>query len=61
MNSEQARAHAERFFRKKEDGRVDNAKPRQAYEIAQHAMQEKTARLRALRLARDASNGDERK
>jgi hypothetical protein len=45
-------AQAEALF-KKQDAHREESKAREEYEARQRAMQEKTARLRALRLARD--------
>ena len=53
MDSEQARNRAEAAFKRKEEARVEGLKAMQEYRAAQQAMREKTARLRALRLARD--------
>jgi cold shock protein len=53
MNTEQARNRAEAAFKRKEEARVEGLKAMQEYRAAQQAMREKTARLRALRLARD--------
>ncbi len=53
MNSEQARQQAERRF--KQDERVrDGRKAMAEYEAEARAIREKTARLRALRLAKEA-------
>ena len=52
MSSDQARAEA--LFKKEERLR-DGQKAMAEYEAAQLAVREKTARLRALRLARDAA------
>jgi len=52
ISSDQARAEAS--FKKEERLR-DGQKAMAEYEAAQHAVREKTARLRALRLARDAA------
>jgi hypothetical protein len=52
MRSDQARAEA--LF-KKEERQRDGQKAMAEYETAQRAVREKTARLRALRLARDAA------
>jgi hypothetical protein len=60
MDSEQARAHAERFFTRRQAEKAEAARAREEYEAGQCAMREKTARLRALRLARDVENGDRR-
>ena len=40
-------------FKKKEDGRLDGQNAMAEYEAQRAAVREKTARLRALRLARD--------
>jgi hypothetical protein len=48
------RARAEALFNKKEKQMREGAKAMAEYEVAQQAMRERTARLRALRLARDA-------
>jgi hypothetical protein len=55
MNSDQAHRRAEALFKREQQSR----EARQAmadYQAGLHAMREKTARLRALRLARDAAN-----
>ena len=39
--------------KRKEDARVEGLKANEEYDAGQRAMREKTARLRALRLARD--------
>ena len=57
MDSEQARARAEPFFKRKEHERPEAAKARDEYEASQRAMREKTARLRELRLARPCARG----
>jgi hypothetical protein len=49
----QFRARAEALFKKEKQMR-EGAKAMAEYEVAQQAMRERTARLRALRLARDA-------
>jgi hypothetical protein len=46
-------AEAEALFRKKQDAHRQESKAREEYEVRERAMQAKTARLRALRLARD--------
>ena len=51
IDPEQARKRAEAFFKIQADGRPEAAKARE--EARQRALQEKTARLRALRLARE--------
>jgi len=53
MNTEQARARAEAIFKRKEEQRSEALKAREEYEARQHAISENTARLRALRLARE--------
>jgi hypothetical protein len=53
MDPEQVRARAESFFKKREHERPEAARAREEYEAGQRAMREKTARLRALRLARE--------
>jgi hypothetical protein len=45
-------------FTRKAAEKAEAARAREEYEAGQRAMQEKTARLRALRLARDAENGN---
>lgn len=56
VNSDQARARAEASFKKEERAR-EGAKAWTEYQADVVATQEKTARLRALRLARDAAGG----
>jgi hypothetical protein len=56
IDSEQARRRAEKFFTSKKDERPEADKAKQEYEARQRALQEKTARLRALRLARDQAD-----
>jgi len=46
-------AEAEALFKKKQDANRQESKAREEYGARERAMQEKTARLRALRLARD--------
>ena len=53
VESEHARNRAEAAFKRKEDARAEGLKAKADYEAGQRAMREKTARLRALRLARD--------
>ena len=53
IHAHQARDRAEAIFKKKEERRLDNQKATAEYEAARLAMREKTARLKALRLARD--------
>jgi hypothetical protein len=55
MNSDEAHRRAEALFKKEQQSR--EAQPATAeYDAQQRTVQEKTARLRALRLARDAAN-----
>jgi hypothetical protein len=54
-NSKESRARAEALFRKKEAMLQDGQKARAEYEARRRAEHEKTARLRALRLARDSA------
>jgi len=54
MDSDTARARAEAAFRKEQQAR-DGASARLEYDVAMRAVQEKTARLRALRLAKQAA------
>jgi len=53
IDADQARIRAEAAFKRKEETRVEGLKAMDEYKAGQRAMQEKTARLRALRLARD--------
>jgi hypothetical protein len=55
-NTDQARAKAEASFKKEERAR-EGAKAWTEYQADAAATQEKTARLRALRLAREAAGG----
>jgi len=57
MDSDTARARAEAAFRKEQQAR-DGAKARLEYEAEMRATQEKTARLRALRLAKEKEAAD---
>src|SRR5262249_27178484 len=50
-----ARARAEAQFKKKEQQARDGEQARVEYDAQQQAIRENTARLRALRLARDAA------
>jgi hypothetical protein len=56
MNSHQALDRAEALFKKKEERLREGREAMAEYEADRHAVREKTARLRALRLARDAAN-----
>jgi hypothetical protein len=51
-----AKVHAEASFRKKEQQLQDAQKARAEYQSAAHALDENTARLRALRLAKEAAD-----
>jgi hypothetical protein len=53
MDTEHARNRAEATFKRKEDARAEGLKAMEEYKANQRAIREKTARLRALRLARD--------
>jgi hypothetical protein len=55
MDPDTARARAEAAFRKEQQAR-DGAKAWLEYEAGMRATQEKTARLRALRLAKEAAD-----
>ena len=52
-HSEQARARAERLFKRKQDEKGEGARATDEYFARERAMREKTARLRALRLTRE--------
>jgi hypothetical protein len=54
MTPEHTRERAEALFKRKEEARIEGDKAMAEYEIRQQALREKTARLRALRLAREA-------
>ena len=58
VNSEQARQQAERRFKQEERGR-DGRKAIAEYEAEARAIREKTARLKALRLAKEAQARNE--
>ena len=55
MNSDEAHRRAEALFKKEQQSR-EGQEAMAEYQAEPRAMQEKTARLRALRLARDAAN-----
>jgi hypothetical protein len=55
LNTDQARSRAEASFKKEERAR-DGAKAMSEYEAEARATLEKTARLRALRLAKEAGD-----
>ena len=54
MSPEHTRERAEALFKRKEETRIEGDKAMAEYEARQQALREKTARLRALRLAREA-------
>ena len=54
-DTQQARDRAEAIFKKKEERLREGQQAMAEYEAARAATREKTARLRALRLARDAA------
>jgi hypothetical protein len=56
VDSKEARNRAEEAFKRKEGARAEGLKAKEDYESGQRAMREKTARLRALRLARDRAS-----
>jgi len=53
LDAHQARDRAEAIFKKKQERLLEGQKATAEYEAARLATREKTARLRALRLARD--------
>lgn len=59
MNSDQIRQRAEKSFLKEERDR-DGRKAMSEYEAQARATREKTARLKALRLAKEAQEAQER-
>ena len=59
MNADQARQRAEKSFQKEERDR-DGRKAMSEYEAQARATREKTARLKALRLAKEAQAQDEK-
>ena len=56
LNSKEAKDRAEASFRKKEERAREGAKAMTDYEQANRAVLEKTARLKALRLAKEAAD-----
>jgi hypothetical protein len=56
VRSHQALDRAEALFKKKEERLREGQEAMAEYEADWHAVREKTARLRAVRLARDAAN-----
>jgi hypothetical protein len=55
IDAHQARDRAEAIFKKKQERLLDGQKATAEYEATRLATREKTARLRALRLARDVA------
>jgi hypothetical protein len=55
LDAHQTRDRAEAIFKKKQERLLDGQKATAEYEAARLATREKTARLKALRLARDVS------
>jgi hypothetical protein len=55
MNLDEAHRRAEALFKKEQQSR-EAQQAMTDYQAEQHAIREKTARLRALRLAREAAN-----
>jgi hypothetical protein len=58
MNSVVARQRAEAIFQKKEKALLEGQNPMQEYKANIEATRQKTARLRALRLARDEAEAN---
>jgi len=56
MHSDQVRERAEALFKKKQQQLQDGEQAMAEYQAERRAIIEKTARLRALRLARDAAH-----
>ena len=56
MHSDQVRERAEALFKKKQQQLQDGEQAMAEYQAERHGIIEKTARLRALRLARDAAH-----
>ena len=57
----QAAERAEAAFKKKEERLLDGEKAMAEYRADRRAVQDKTARLRALRLARDSADKDRKR
>lgn len=55
---EEAEARAQASFKRKEDQKREGKLAMAEYEAAGHAMREKTAKLRALRLAKEAADAE---
>ena len=60
MNTDEARRRAETLFKKEQQLR-EAEQAMTEYQAELRAMREKTARLRALRLARDVANNNKKK
>jgi hypothetical protein len=60
MTVQEARDRAEAVFNKKEEAQREGQKAMQEYRANIEAQREKTARLKALRLARNAANEENR-
>ena len=60
VNTDEARRRAETMFKKEQQLR-EAQQAMAEYQAQLHATREKTARLRALRLARDAANNNKKK
>jgi hypothetical protein len=60
MNTDEARRRAETLFKKEQQLR-EAQQAMTEYQAGLRMMREKTARLRALRLARDAANNNNKK
>ena len=59
VNTDEARRRAETLFKKEQQLR-EAQQAMAEYQTGLHMMREKTARLRALRLARDAANNNKK-
>jgi hypothetical protein len=55
MKQDLAKARAEAMFKRKEEQATEGARAWTEYQAERRAMEEKTERLRALRLAKEAS------
>jgi hypothetical protein len=60
VNTDEVRRRAEALFKKEQQLR-EAQQAMAEYQAGLHMMREKTARLRGLRLARDAANNDKKK
>jgi hypothetical protein len=61
QNTDAEKAHAGAVFKKKEQQLRESEKARAEYDARSQATRDNTARLRAARLANQASNGNENK